>query len=194
MAFLFDSFSEWKKYSEEKEAPLFRAAVEFEAHQKGKSEKEIWQGVQNVYSVMKEAVASGLKEDMTSYSGMINNGAKKVMACKKTVLSPEFRKLIARTLAAKEVNSCMGRVVAAPTAGASGILPGTLVTLQKIHNLPDKKIYEALLLGAGVALILEKRASHCRVRRRMPGRDRFCRSYGRCRDRIHIRRLKRPDL
>lgn len=53
----------------------------------------------------------------------------------------------------------MGRVVAAPTAGASGILPGVLVTLQEIHNIENSKIYEALLIGAGVALILEKRAS-----------------------------------
>jgi L-serine dehydratase len=90
---------------------------------------------------------------------MIKGGAKKVASHPVTVLSPEFKKLIARALAAKEVNSCMGRVVAAPTAGASGILPGTLVTLQEIHDLDDRTICECLLIGAGVALILEQRAS-----------------------------------
>ncbi len=53
----------------------------------------------------------------------------------------------------------MGRVVAAPTAGASGILPGTLVTLQEIHDIKDEKIVESLLLAAGVALIIERKAS-----------------------------------
>jgi L-serine dehydratase len=53
----------------------------------------------------------------------------------------------------------MGRVVAAPTAGASGILPGILVPLQDLHGLDDDKIGEALLIAAGVALILEHRAS-----------------------------------
>ena len=90
---------------------------------------------------------------------MINNGAKKVAQHHQAVLSEAFQKLVARALAAKEVNSCMGRVVAAPTAGASGILPGVLYTLQEIHDIKDQKIYEALLIGAGVALILEKRAS-----------------------------------
>jgi L-serine dehydratase len=108
---------------------------------------------------MKAAVNTGLTEEMTSVSGMIDNGAKKVYKNKLSVLSPDFQKLIARSLAAKEVNSCMGRVVAAPTAGASGIIPGVLVTLQEIHNLDDKKILEGLLVGAGVGLILEKRAS-----------------------------------
>ncbi|EIM74791.1 l-serine ammonia-lyase [Nitritalea halalkaliphila LW7] len=90
---------------------------------------------------------------------MIQNGAKKVYQHPVAVLSPEFQKLIARALAAKEVNSCMGRVVAAPTAGASGILPGTLYTLQEIHGLSDECIVESLLVGAGIALIIERKAS-----------------------------------
>ena len=159
MALLFDNFEDWREYSEEKKEPLYRAVLEFEINQRGKTEKEIFEGIQNAFQVMKEAVDAGFKEDMTSYSGMINNGAKKVMAYEKAVLSPEFQKLVARASAAKEVNSCMGRVVAAPTAGASGILPGVLVTLQEVHKVPDEKICEALLLAAGVALILEKRAS-----------------------------------
>jgi L-serine dehydratase len=108
---------------------------------------------------MKEAVHTGLQEDMSSRSGMINNGAKKVFNHPVAVLSPEFQKLISRALAAKEVNSCMGRIVAAPTAGASGILPGVLVTLQELHNLDDQQIHEALLVAAGIALIIERKAS-----------------------------------
>jgi L-serine dehydratase len=75
------------------------------------------------------------------------------------VLSPEFKNLIMRAFGAKEVNSCMGRVVAAPTAGASGILPGVLVTLQELHKLPDRTILEGLLVAAGIALIIEQNAS-----------------------------------
>lgn len=92
-------------------------------------------------------------------SGMINNGGKKVYNHNQSVLSSEFQKLIARSLAAKEVNSCMGRVVAAPTAGATGILPRVLVTLQDIHDLEDIKILEGLLVAAGIALIIKKKAS-----------------------------------
>ena len=108
---------------------------------------------------MKEAVETGFKEDMTSRSGMINNSAKKVHTSKKTVLSPEFQQLIARALSAKEVNSCMGRVVAAPTAGASGIMPGVLYTLQEQHGLSDKTMSTAMLIAAGIALIIEHKSS-----------------------------------
>lgn len=159
MSLLFNDFAEWKAYCEERDAPLFGPVLEYEKEQKGRSEKEIWDGLNNAYSVMKKAVNTGLNEDMHSYSGMINGGAKKVYNTKVTVLSKEFQTLVSRALAAKEVNSCMGRVVAAPTAGASGILPGTLFTLQEIHNVSDKKILEGLLIGAGIALIIEKKAS-----------------------------------
>ncbi|MCH7412784.1 L-serine ammonia-lyase, iron-sulfur-dependent, subunit alpha [Belliella sp. R4-6] len=159
MSFLFDSFKGWKQYCEEYNLELFEAVIEYEITQKNKSEQAIWDGLQNAYAVMKDAVETGLKEEMTSRSGMINNGAKKVYKHPVAVLSPEFQRLISRALAAKEVNSCMGRVVAAPTAGASGILPGTLYTLQEIHGLEDKVILEGLLVGAGVALIIEEKAS-----------------------------------
>jgi len=159
MAFNFKDFNTWKAYCEEKNVSLIEPVIEFEAHEKGHDRAYILDKLRDAYTVMKEAVQTGLSEDMTSRSGMINNGAKKVYQSPHTVLSTEFQQLIARALAAKEVNSCMGRIVAAPTAGASGILPGTLVTLQEIHGLEDEKIIEGLLVGAGIALIIEKRAS-----------------------------------
>jgi L-serine dehydratase len=159
MSILFSSFEEWRAYVKKNNVPVYQPVVEYETDQRGMPENEIWAGVEKAYQVMKEAVQTGLSQDMQSRSGMINNGAKKVHKYPKAVLSKEFQLLIARALAAKEVNSCMGRIVAAPTAGASGILPGTMVTLQEIHDIPDRQILEGLLIGAGIALILEQRAS-----------------------------------
>ena len=159
MAFLFDSFSGWKKHSDEHRISLVDVVLEYEIEQKGRTEETIWQGLETAWTVMKDAVRTGLEEDMTSRSGMINNGAKKVYRYPTPVLSKEFQQLISRALAAKEVNSCMGRIVAAPTAGASGIMPGVLYTVQEIHQVPDRKILEAMLLAAGVALIMEQKAS-----------------------------------
>ncbi len=159
MGFLFTDFKEWKEYAVEHKMQLYETVLEYEKEQKGHDEDQVWAGLQKAYAVMKDAVETGLTEEMTSRSGMINNGAKKVFNNSTAVLSGEFRNLVARALAAKEVNSCMGRVVAAPTAGASGILPGTLYTLQEIHGLKDRKVLEGLLVGAGIALIIEQRAS-----------------------------------
>ena len=159
MSFLFDSFDGWRNYCEEHKLSLPDSVLEYEHVQKGRKKEETIAGLRNAWQVMKEAVKTGLEENMTSRSGMINNGAKKVYKFPKAVLSREFQDLIARALAAKEVNSCMGRIVAAPTAGASGIMPGVLYTLQEIHQIDDEKIMEAMLIAAGIALIMEQKAS-----------------------------------
>ncbi len=159
MPFLFDSFRGWSTYCDERKLQLWEVVLEYEIQQKGTSEEDIWKGLARAWEVMRDAVKTGLEEQTVSRSGMINNGAKRVYNYPKAVLSREFQQLIARALAAKEVNSCMGKVVAAPTAGASGIMPGVLYTLQEIHNISDKEILKAMLIAAGVALIMEQKAS-----------------------------------
>lgn len=160
MAILFDSFQEWKNYTIAQNCELWQPVLDYEMEQKGRSEAEIWQKLEQAYAVMKDAVKTGLEQNMTSISGMINNGAKKVRDCKVSVLGENFQKLIYYTLAAKELNSCMGRIVAAPTAGASGIMPGVLTTLSELHpHLSTRKMLEGMLVSAGIALIIEKRAS-----------------------------------
>jgi len=159
MSLLFDNFAAWKSYCQENDLLLHQPVLEYEMEQKGRTEPEIFNGLLHAYEVMKEAVHTGLHDDMSSRSGMIKNGAKKTYNSPITVLSPEFKQLVSRALAAKEVNSCMGRIVAAPTAGASGIMPGVLVTLQEIHGLDDQKLVEGMLVSAGIALIIQQNAS-----------------------------------
>lgn len=159
MDILFDSFEEWSKYCKEKKILPYLAVLEYEMRQKNRSEEEIWKGLARAFEVMQEAVKTGLSEDMRSRSGMIDNGAKRVKNASISVLGDNFKQLVYNALAAKEVNSCMGRIVAAPTAGASGIMPGVLTTLQNIHNIPNQKIYESMLISAGIGLIIERKAS-----------------------------------
>ena len=159
MAYLFETFTGWQKYCDSNNVSLVDSVIDYEISEKGGTREEILEAVGINFEVMKQAVETGFTDDMTSRSGMINNGAKKVYKSEKTVLSKEFQNLIARALSAKEVNSCMGRVVAAPTAGASGIMPGVLYTLQELHDLPDDKMQEAMLIAAGIALIIEHKSS-----------------------------------
>ncbi len=156
---LFDSFQEWGTHCQTHNLSIWEPVMKYEIAQKGRTEPEIWDKLAQAYAVMNDAVNTGLDKDMTSFSGMISNGAKKVRDCKVSVLGENFQKLVYYTLAAKEVNSCMGRVVAAPTAGASGIMPGVLTILDELHKPHKQSLYESMLVAAGIALIIEGRAS-----------------------------------
>jgi L-serine dehydratase len=159
MSVLFESFEEWRSDVKVRNVPLWMPVLEYEIREKGRSEAEIWAKLDQAHAVMKDAVKTGLERDMKSVSGMIDNGAKKVMHAPVSVLGEEFKRLLAYSLSAKEVNACMGRVVAAPTAGASGIMPGVLTTLQEIHGLSNQAIHEGMLVAAGIALVIERKAS-----------------------------------
>lgn len=159
MSLLFTDFKSWESHCEQEQVPLYEPVLQYEIEQQARTESEIWDGLLRAYQVMKEAVQTGLEDELSTKSGMVENAGKKVFHLETNVLSDHFKGLVARALAAKEVNACMGLVVAAPTAGASGILPGTMVTLQEIHEFDDRKILECLLVGAGIALIIEHNAS-----------------------------------
>ena len=70
-------------------------------------------------------------------------------------------------------NACMKRIVAAPTAGACGVLPAVLVTYYKEYNVPEEKMIEAMYVAAGLGQIIANRAYLAGSIGRMPGRDRF---------------------
>ncbi|MEN2992563.1 MAG: L-serine ammonia-lyase, iron-sulfur-dependent, subunit alpha [Bacteroidia bacterium] len=154
-----ESFAAWGATAAARGIPLWQVVLEYEMHQKKRSAQEVWDRLAQVYAVMRDAVESGLREPRQTPSGLVRDTGKKLAQATRHVISPEFSLLIAYATAAKETNACMGRVVAAPTAGASGILPGIYTFLEKHHGVPRSTIYEAMLIGAGVALIIEQKAS-----------------------------------
>ncbi len=159
MPLSFDSFLAWQQHCEQTGEPLYQPVLVREMHEKGTTEAQIFEGLAHAYAVMKDAALTGATQELHSLSGMVQGAGRKVAASPLHVVSPEFTGLIGQALAAKETNACMGRVVAAPTAGASGILPGYLTTIQKLHNLPDERVYEGLLVAAGTGLIIQRNAS-----------------------------------
>ena len=73
--------------------------------------------------------------------------------------SPFLRQVIAAALKAGECNACMRRVVAAPTAGASGVLPAVLIPLQSRDHISDEVILQALYVAAGFGQVIAANAS-----------------------------------
>ena len=68
-------------------------------------------------------------------------------------------RICARSLAVAECNAAMGRIVAAPTAGACGILPAALITMQEEYGYTDAQLIDALYVAGAFGLIIANRAS-----------------------------------
>ena len=115
----------------------------------------------NALNVMKEAIAAGLDKDLRSNSGMSGGNAYLMKAAIDggRVADNVFTRATAYALATSETNACMGKIVAAPTAGASGVLPAVLIAAAEIDNIGDEKVVDALFLAGDIGMRIAKIAS-----------------------------------
>lgn len=84
--------------------------------------------------IMEKAVQRGLTEDIRSHSGLTGGDAKKLqqyMKEKPFLSGPTLLNAVSMSVAVNEVNAAMGTIVATPTAGACGIVPGTLFAVSE---------------------------------------------------------------
>ena len=112
--------------------------------------------------VMRQSVKDGMDPALRSMSGLTGGQAarlKTAVGTGGTVGGSLLGRAEARALSVAESNAAMGRIVAAPTAGACGILPGVLLTLAEEYGLDDKALLPGLYMAAAVGAIIARRAS-----------------------------------
>lgn len=117
---------------------------------------ELETGLQRALDVMRGAVARGLPGDLRSVSGLVGGDAAKLNRLTGPLSGTLFTDVLANALAVQEVNAAMGVIVAAPTAGGAGVLPGVLLGLAGRGKISDAALVRGLatagLIGGVVAL------------------------------------------
>ncbi|MBD1371393.1 L-serine ammonia-lyase, iron-sulfur-dependent, subunit alpha [Hazenella sp. IB182357] len=129
----------------------------------GRSEEEIFTEMSRHLVVMEEAIQRGLTEDIKSHSGLTGGDAKKIQAYKKNakvlLSGPTLLDAVSRATATSEVNAAMGTIVATPTAGACGILPGTIFTAAEKLNASRETMVRGLFVSGAIGLTIANNAS-----------------------------------
>ena len=112
------------------------------------------------YNVMLEAMEKGLHENTRSISGLTGGEGKKLWENNRIKLSGNIiSKAMARAMAISNVNASMGRIVAAPTAGAGGILPAVIRTVAQANENTQKEIIDALFTSGAIGKVIAIRAT-----------------------------------
>ena len=135
------------------------AMLDYEMANKGLTREQVYASLKRVLLVMEESVDQGLTQQVITPSGMLQNWAKTVYAHPVDTLGPALKKATARAIAVGEVNACMGRIAAAPTAGSAGIMPAVLVTMMEEHGIGREKILDALLVSSAIGLVFARNSS-----------------------------------
>lgn len=155
----FNYLSDILEFCRKEKKTMAQAMVEYEMRNKGLSREQVYENLKRILLVMEESVDQGMTQEVITPSGMLNNWAKTVARCPVETLGPALKKATARAIAVGEVNACMGKIAAAPTAGSAGIVPAVLVTMMEEHGISRTNILEALLVTSAVGLIFAKNSS-----------------------------------
>lgn len=115
-----------------------------------------------VLDVMRQAALRPCKETTPSMGGLIGGEARKLAALREhngEACDDQLSAAIAFSMAVLETNASMGRIVAAPTAGSAGVIPGVLLALQRSHGLSDDDLVRGLATAAAVGYLITRNAT-----------------------------------
>lgn len=159
---MYRNFAELESVCAAQKIPLWQGILENEKKLTDAAEEEIFAGLDAHYAVMLSSATRALETPLPTALGLITG-----------ITAPQYRyaqregslcgnrinRAMAYALSSSEANAAMGKICAAPTAGACGILPAVLLTLAEDFSLPPERIREGLLLASGIGAIIMHNAT-----------------------------------
>ena len=156
----YQSMEEAKLRGEKENIPFWKAIQLEDAQERDVKIEDSWEKMKYMWQSMLDAL-DAYEPDKVSRSGLVGTegGLMDNYRENEEPLCRDFvSKVMSNALKMGCNNACMKRIVAAPTAGACGVLPAVLVTYYKEYNVPEEKMIEAMYVAAGLGQIIANRA------------------------------------
>ena len=115
-----------------------------------------------VLEIMRASAALPLKKPSKSMGGLIGGESKKLYdhaARGKAICGDILQRAMTYAMGVAEVNASIGLIVAAPTAGSAGIVPGLLLALQDCYKISDDRLVDALFNAGAVGYLAMRNAT-----------------------------------
>lgn len=136
---------------------LYDLAIEDELRRSNTDEDTIKKEFAKMLAVMEKSSSNYLEKESSTNMGMIDGFAKKMNDYHKkgkSFCGDHITKSMAMAFSTIEVNASMGKIVAAPTAGASGILPSAFMTAKERFNFDENTLINGLLTASFIGKVI----------------------------------------
>ena len=158
----FNQGSELLDLCREQDIPISRAMKLRETEFSRISEEEVEQKMKKSLKIMRRSAKEPLTNPKPSVGGLIGGESRKLhqhALAGRSVCGTVLQRAITYAMAVLEVNASMGVIVAAPTAGSSGVVPGVLLALQEEYDLAEKEVLNGLYTAGAIGYLLMRNAS-----------------------------------
>ena len=160
--FKYDSIADLVSAAEKENVRISDLVIKEQAEARECSVEEMYNKMHKSFKVMIEAVEKGIVKDSRSVSGLTGGSAWKMreqVATGKNICGPVFGNAMIMALAVSETNACMGKIVAAPTAGSCGILPAAILSVMDDRKIPEKDVVMSMFTASAIGLVAANKAS-----------------------------------
>ena len=156
----YDSLRALVERAEAEQTAIRELVIRDEAAELECSCEEVFERMRRNLQVMRESVVSGMERDVRSTSGLTGGDAWKMsQRLDHNITGRIFVSALTKAIAVSETNACMGRIVAAPTAGSCGILPACLLTVLEEQDIPEDTAVRALFTASAVGMVIARNAT-----------------------------------
>lgn len=152
----FKKAAELLSLCKEYDKPISQIMMDRECEMTEKPLDEIRSRMAVSLQIMKDATKEAINQPSQSMGGLIGGESRKLsdlQSSGKNIAGNLISKAIAYSMGVLEVNASMGLIVAAPTAGSSGVIPGVLLALQEEYDFTDDQIIDALFTCSAISYL-----------------------------------------
>ena len=158
----FKNAKELLELCQKQNLPISRIMLNREITEGEMPEEEALSRMARALEIMKESARTPIKTPVRSMGGLIGGEAGKLaahQAASRNILGEVLEKAITCAVAVLETNASMGLIVAAPTAGSAGVVPGMLLSLQECHHFSDEDLVKALFNAGAIGYLAMRNAT-----------------------------------
>ena len=155
----FRTASEMLEYNRDRDMPMWELALEYESIRGGTDRDSVFNEMSRIVGIMEGSLKSGLAG--TAYDDRILPMQSHLMEKNAERLIPgdAVNTIVKYITAIMESKSSMGVFVAAPTAGSAGCLPGTVLAIRDVLDLPGEAAVKGMLAAGLTGVFFAEQAT-----------------------------------
>ena len=158
MSYLYDTIEDIVRLADRESISFSEVVLRSEIESTGSTKEEVLAEIRRRIQIFKESVRDGIADTRKSKSGMSGGQAKQLDERQPLFLSDLAYRALRYAISVNEANAKMFRIVACPTAGACGILPGVMQAVGEVYECNDEAYVNGFLAAAGVGNVVTNQA------------------------------------